>query len=340
MSPDQRETRGTKGSPSSNTYEEEVRDQSHEGYAPNRNEQRNDDSTFVLDVPVLNVEELDLEVDDLKAQVALRADLANLVKINVGLDINLDKVKLAVKGIEAQALLTIRLDKVLGTLNRALEAIDKNPQILNRGAQEDVRQAGGSAGEGAAADSREAEEDLDRTPQLTEDPASRVDETTKQNGDTTGGATDEPEQAEGGPLGKTVDEADRPVQLTEDEAGHATDPEPDGSYRAKGEETTSDLADLQIEEEYIDERGRIVGRALDESGNVVEEVLDEEGNTLDLSLSEEEQDGEPEEKGGGRVDATDAARRKAYELGVKLSDVKGTGSGGRVLVKDVERAAE
>jgi hypothetical protein len=77
-----------------------------------------------LDVPVLNVEELDLEVDDLRVQVALRADLADLVKINVGLDINLDKVKLAMKGIEAQALLTIRLDKVLGTLNRALEAID------------------------------------------------------------------------------------------------------------------------------------------------------------------------------------------------------------------------
>ena len=44
--------------------------------------------------------------------------------------------------------------------------------------------------------------------------------------------------------------------------------------------------------------------------------------------------------GGGRVEATDAARRRVEELGVELGEVRGTGSGGRVLVKDVERAAE
>ena len=40
------------------------------------------------------------------------------------------------------------------------------------------------------------------------------------------------------------------------------------------------------------------------------------------------------------VRATDAAKRKARELGVRLSDVEGTGSEGRVLVKDVEKAAK
>jgi pyruvate/2-oxoglutarate dehydrogenase complex dihydrolipoamide acyltransferase (E2) component len=39
-------------------------------------------------------------------------------------------------------------------------------------------------------------------------------------------------------------------------------------------------------------------------------------------------------------DATEAAKRRAKELGVDLSDVKGTGSGGRILVKDVGVAAE
>jgi pyruvate/2-oxoglutarate dehydrogenase complex dihydrolipoamide acyltransferase (E2) component len=37
---------------------------------------------------------------------------------------------------------------------------------------------------------------------------------------------------------------------------------------------------------------------------------------------------------------TEAAERRAGELGVDLSSVKGTGSGGRVLVKDVEAAAD
>jgi pyruvate/2-oxoglutarate dehydrogenase complex dihydrolipoamide acyltransferase (E2) component len=79
--------------------------------------------------------------------------------------------------------------------------------------------------------------------------------------------------------------------------------------------------------------------ARDGSGNLVEEVLDEEGDVLDLSIPEEE-DLESEDEDDGKVDATDAARRKAGELGVKLSDVKGTGSNGRVLVKDVEKAAK
>lgn len=46
-----------------------------------------------------------------------------------------------------------------------------------------------------------------------------------------------------------------------------------------------------------------------------------------------------EAEDAGEVDATDAARRKAGQLGVKLSEVRGTGSNGRVLIKDVEKAA-
>jgi pyruvate/2-oxoglutarate dehydrogenase complex dihydrolipoamide acyltransferase (E2) component len=42
----------------------------------------------------------------------------------------------------------------------------------------------------------------------------------------------------------------------------------------------------------------------------------------------------------GEIDASDAARREAIELGVDLSEVEGTGSGGNITVKDVKRAAE
>lgn len=40
------------------------------------------------------------------------------------------------------------------------------------------------------------------------------------------------------------------------------------------------------------------------------------------------------------VDATDAAQRKADELGVNLADVKGTGADKRVTVADVEKHAD
>jgi pyruvate/2-oxoglutarate dehydrogenase complex dihydrolipoamide acyltransferase (E2) component len=39
------------------------------------------------------------------------------------------------------------------------------------------------------------------------------------------------------------------------------------------------------------------------------------------------------------VAATEAAKRKAQQLGVDLSGVEGTGPGGRITIKDVQGAA-
>lgn len=91
-----------------------------------------EDPDVLLDVPVLKVEELTLELEDLRAHVSLRADLADLVSVNVGVDAYIDKVKLEIKGVEAQVLLKVRLDRVLETFNRALQTIDNNPEILGR----------------------------------------------------------------------------------------------------------------------------------------------------------------------------------------------------------------
>jgi pyruvate/2-oxoglutarate dehydrogenase complex dihydrolipoamide acyltransferase (E2) component len=45
-------------------------------------------------------------------------------------------------------------------------------------------------------------------------------------------------------------------------------------------------------------------------------------------------------EGRGEPEATEAARNKARELGVDLSGFEGTGSGGRILVRDVVKAAK
>src|ERR687893_84261 len=42
----------------------------------------------------------------------------------------------------------------------------------------------------------------------------------------------------------------------------------------------------------------------------------------------------------GEVEATDAARRQARELGVDLTKIEGTGTDGRIIVSDVIEAAE
>jgi pyruvate/2-oxoglutarate dehydrogenase complex dihydrolipoamide acyltransferase (E2) component len=157
---------------------------------------------------------------------------------------------------------------------------------------------------------------------LLEDVAGQVGETTQRTGDVSNRATNE-----------TADE----IGWTVDGSGNAAETPPDKSNEVDSKEKTGSLADLRIEEEYVDERGRIVGRARDESGNVVEEVLDQEGEILVQNVSEEAEGRESEDD--AEADATEAARRKADELGVKLPDIKGTGSGGRILVRDVEKTS-
>jgi len=307
---------GRSGQSSSDSANEPATpDQRYEGDASNRDQRPGDDAPDVfLDVPVLNVEELDLEVNDLRAHVSLRAELADLVKINIGVDAYLDKVTLGIKGLEAQAQLKVRLERILGTLERALDAIDNNPQIIGGVARRPDRE--------------------ERAIQ----PAEDVGGAAERAGGVPGGVADEAGQEAGALLDETVDGAGRTVQRLVDEAGSITETTLNESGDVMNERVVADLTDLQIEEEYVDDQGRTVERATDGSENVVERTLDEEGNVLDLSVSQAAED-EAENGDTGEVKATDAARRKARELGVRLSEVEGTGSGGRVLVKDVKRAA-
>lgn len=43
---------------------------------------------------------------------------------------------------------------------------------------------------------------------------------------------------------------------------------------------------------------------------------------------------------GGRIFATPAARKRAHEVGIRLSDIEGTGPDGRIVVADVQHAME
>jgi pyruvate/2-oxoglutarate dehydrogenase complex dihydrolipoamide acyltransferase (E2) component len=168
-----------------------------------------------LDVPMLQIEELDLEVENLQLQVSLQTQLANFVNISAGVNAQLGKVRLAIKGVKAQARLKVRLEGTLETLRRALDTIDRNPQVL-------------------------------------------------------GGAFYGGEQRPG-------------------ESGQRTEQQANGPPDAGDE-----------------------GR-------------EREGKRGDEDVS--------------GIKATDAAWRKAEELGVDLSRVQGTGSGGRIIIGDVKKAA-
>src|SRR5919112_3955960 len=67
--------------------------------------------------------------------------------------------------------------------------------------------------------------------------------------------------------------------------------------------------------------------------SAMEESIDEaQKNVANLNTDQIQRQGE--------IDATDAARREAKERGVDLTQVKGTGSDGRIIVSDVVEAAE
>jgi len=69
-------------------------------------------------------------------------------------------------------------------------------------------------------------------------------------------------------------------------------------------------------------------------------LLEERLTTQEAGPAKSSQDQAPDGEAEGGPEITEAAERKAKELGVDPSNVKGTGSGGRVLVKDVEAAAD
>jgi pyruvate/2-oxoglutarate dehydrogenase complex dihydrolipoamide acyltransferase (E2) component len=196
--------------------EDDGRTSQGEDYAIRHAEDRGETyggADVLLDVPTLNVEEIDLEVEDLQVRVSLQAALADLVQINIGLEAELGEVKLGVKGVEAQAQLKARLDNVRAIFSEVLESLQYSPQFF--------RQALGPVNEAAGAP----------------------------------------------------------------------------------EDTTPDT-------------------------DVVDETGDVSGPPTDGGAGER---GEPE--------ATDAARNKARDLGVDLSSLEGTGSGGRIIVRDVAKAA-
>src|ERR687890_670303 len=126
--------------------EDDGRTSRDEGYAVHHTEDRGEtygDPDVVLDVPTLNVEEIDLEVEDLQVRVALQAVLADLVQINVGLKAELGEVKLTVKGVEAQAQLKARLDNVRAIFSEVLASLQHSPQFF-RQALETVHQTAGA----------------------------------------------------------------------------------------------------------------------------------------------------------------------------------------------------
>ncbi|MFG1837284.1 hypothetical protein ACGFH8_02460 [Micromonospora sp. NPDC049175] len=88
------------------------------------------DPDVVLQIPQVKIEQIYVEVDDLDASVSLRARLGGLLQLDVGVQAHLGTVKIDIKGVEAEAMLEVRLDEIRGILDSALRVIERNPQLI------------------------------------------------------------------------------------------------------------------------------------------------------------------------------------------------------------------
>ena len=207
--------------------QEESQHSTEETEGSNSQPSRSADDTpdITLDIPTLNLEEAHLQVENLRTRISLQAELADVVRINVGVDAFVENVELDLKGLEAQAVLRADLENVREILVRTLESLDDNPDLVD--------------------------------------------------------------------------------SLTQ-------------------------LAEATSNKNMEGVAGDFVGKGSREDKGGQKDQEEQEGGEAQ----------EPDKESAAEIEATDAARSKAEDLGMDLTRIKGTGSGGRVIARDVQQAAK
>jgi len=95
-----------------------------QGLTPNRD--------VILEIPELSVDSIGLTVKDVRAHVALDANAMNLVQLTAGVDVGIKQVQLGIVGVFAEAYLYVDLDNVARIVDRVVQTLDRNPQILTQ----------------------------------------------------------------------------------------------------------------------------------------------------------------------------------------------------------------
>jgi hypothetical protein len=321
-----------------------------------------DEPDVIVDVPVVKVDEIHFELDDLMARVSLHAEVLDLVKLSVGVHVELGKVELNIKGVEAQALMRARLDHVTAIIDRVLTTLDRNPDVLKEIAKslkpvtEGAGKAVGEVGEGA---NKAVGEIGEGAGSAVEDVGEGAGGAVKDVGKGAGGAVEEVGEGANKAVGQVGEGAGQAVGQVGEGAGQAVGGLGEGAGEALG--GVGGLAGLA---------GAAGGGGSDGGGNggggngggnggegisggqlakaIAKVVAKELGSAAsdeakDLGLAATHKAMELGERRRQRRaekhNATAAALRKAEEHGVDVDQVEGTGAEGRVTVHDVEKAA-
>ncbi len=319
-----------------------------------------DEPDVIVDVPVVKVDEIHFELDDLMARVSLHAEVLDLVKLSVGVHVELGKVELNIKGVEAQALMRARLDHVTAIIDRVLTTLDRNPEVLQTIAHslepvtEGAGKAVGEVGEGANK----------AVGQIGEGAGSAVEDV----GEGAGGAVKDVGKAAGGAVEDVGEGAGGAVEDVGGGAGKAVGEVGEGANKAVGQVGEGAGQAVGGLGQGAGALGGLAGLAGGGGGNggdgggnggqggagggiakqiaklvakEIGEAAADEAKDLGLAATHKAMElGERRrQRRAAKHNATEAALRKAEEHGVDIDDVEGTGAEGRVTVHDVEKAA-
>ena len=84
-----------------------------------------------LNVQNLSVGRIELDVDNLQANINLNAAVANnLVVVNAGVQVSVQNVNLTIVDVEAELELIVRLGNLADIVNRVFESLDLNPLLI------------------------------------------------------------------------------------------------------------------------------------------------------------------------------------------------------------------
>ena len=90
----------------------------------------NQDPDVLISIPNFGVDRIALNVEGIRAHAELHAKLLDLLELHVGVDASVDKVELEIDNIRLQAMVKIKLEKVVDIVDRIMTALENKPEIL------------------------------------------------------------------------------------------------------------------------------------------------------------------------------------------------------------------
>lgn len=304
-----------------------------------------DEPDVVVDIPVVKVDEIHFELDDLVARISLHAEVLDLVKLSVGVHAELGKVELNIKGVEAQALLRARLDHVTAIIDRVLTTLDRNPDVLKEIAHalepvtEGAGKAVGEVGEGA---NKAVGQIGEGAGSAVEDVGEGAEGAVKDVGKGAGGAVQDVGKGAGGAVEEVGGGAGKAVGELGEGAGQAV------GGLGQGAGALGALAGGggggnggEGQEGQGPSSGQLAKHVAKLFAKELGAAASDEAKELGLAASHKalEMGERRRQRRATKHNATTGALRKAEELGLDIDEVEGSGAEGRVTVHDIDKAA-